>query len=222
MKYQAFIFDMDGTIINTIQDIGDSVNYSLQKHGFPLISYEECTSYLGDGSVKLIQRALHDENSPAFQEVFDTYYNYYMEHFCVKTKAYPHLIPALKYASSLGILLFVYTNKPQDIANIVLKHCFGDGLFEKLVGIPLGGKTKPSPDAFWEACKEYHLDYSRCAYFGDSVTDIKTAYNLGVKDIYSVLWGYQSEEKLRSVPIERKAYLKDPSEIEIVAQGLIL
>jgi phosphoglycolate phosphatase-like HAD superfamily hydrolase len=95
-------------------------------------------------------------------------------------------------------------------------------LFEKLVGIPLGGKTKPSPDAFWEACKEYHLDYSRCAYFGDSVTDIKTAYNLGVKDIYSVLWGYQSEEKLRSVPIERKAYLKDPSEIEIVAQGLIL
>ena len=191
--YQAFIFDMDGTIVSTIEDICDAVNHSLKKNGFPLISYEECTSYLGNGSVKLIQRAMHHQSEEHFQKVFDDYYHYYLNHFVVKTKPYEGLIDVLTFAKERGILLFIYTNKPEKIALEIERSLFPQGMFSRLVGIPLGGKTKPDPEAFIKACEEYHLDYSRCAYFGDSRTDILTAKNLNVHTTCSVLWGYEKE-----------------------------
>ena len=146
--YQAFIFDMDGTIVSTVEDICDAVNYSLIRHDFMPISYEECTTYLGNGSVKLIQRAMHHERQELFQSVFDTYYNYYLDHYQVKTKPYDGLLDALAYAKSKGVLLFIYTNKPEKIALEIEKNLFPKGTFEKMVGIPLGGVTKPDPVAF--------------------------------------------------------------------------
>ena len=78
-----------------------------------------------------------------------------------------------------------------------------------MVGIPLGGVTKPNPEAFIQAVKDYHLDYQKVAYFGDSTTDIQTAHNLNVKTICSVLWGYQTLEQLKEYPIQPNFYLRD-------------
>lgn len=218
---QAFVFDMDGTIVSTVEDIADSVNYSLKQHGFRTHSYEEMTTYLGNGSVLLIKRALGEENLSHFDEVFNTYYDYYLKNFCVKTKPYSGLIESLEYAKKKGILLFIYTNKPHDIAKEVERHCFPEGLFDKLVGIPLGGVTKPDPEAFFKATEEYHLDYSKVMYFGDSTTDIETAHNLGCSGIYSVLWGYNTEEQLKAYPIQPTCYLTKREEIKEVVNGLI-
>jgi phosphoglycolate phosphatase len=212
--YQAFIFDMDGTIVSTVEDICDAVNYSLIRHDFMPISYEECTTYLGNGSVKLIQRAMHHERQELFQSVFDTYYNYHLDHYQVQTKSYDGLLDALAYAKSKGVLLFIYTNKPEKIALEIEKNLFPKGTFEKMVGIPLGGVTKPDPVAFINAAKDYHIDYQKVAYFGDSTTDIQTAYNLKVRTICSVLWGYQSEEHLKSYSIQPDFYLRETKEIE--------
>ncbi len=212
--YQAFIFDMDGTIVSTVEDISDAVNYALIQHRLPTISYEECTSYLGNGSVKLIQRAMHHEKQELFQSVFDVYYAYYLEHYQVKTKPYDGLLDALAYAKSKGVLLFIYTNKPEKIALEIEKNLFPAGTFEKMVGIPLGGVTKPDPEAFFKAVEDYHLDYQKVAYFGDSTTDIQTAHNLKVKTICSVLWGYQSKEQLQSYSIQPDFYLQSTKEIE--------
>lgn len=217
---QAFIFDMDGTIVSTVYDIADSVNYALRKHGLKERSYEEITSYLGNGSVLLIKRALGEKELSHYDEVFRTYYDYYLTHFCIKTKPYSGLIEALEYAKSKGVLLFIYTNKPHEIAKEVMERCFPKGLFDKLVGIPLGGITKPDPTAFFQAVENYHLDYQRVAYFGDSTTDIQTAHNLHCGGMYSVLWGYDKKEKLLSYPIQPTCYLEKREEIKEIVDGV--
>ncbi len=218
---QALVFDMDGTIVSTVEDIADSVNYALKKHGLKTRSYEEVTTYLGNGSVLLIKRALGEEQLSYFDSVFQTYYDYYLTHFCVKTKPYSGLIEALEYAKSKGVLLFIYTNKPHDIAMEVMHRCFPQDLFNLLVGIPLGGVTKPDPEAFFKATGPYHLDFGKVMYFGDSTTDIMTAHNLGCGGTYSVLWGYDSEEKLKSYPLQPTAYLTSREEIRQVIDGTL-
>ncbi len=218
--YQAFVFDMDGTIVSSIEDIGDAVNYSLAFHHLPIHPMSDFPGYLGNGSVKLIQRALGKEHQDCFQKVFDTYYAYYLEHFCVKTHPYEGIVESLSCAKKEGILLFVYTNKPEKIALEVADKCFGKGFLDGLVGIPLGGKVKPDPEAFVErVMKPYHLDPKRCAYFGDSVTDILTARNLSIEKAYAVSWGYVPRERL----LESKPYrlLENPLQIKDVAQGLL-
>lgn len=221
IKPQAFIFDMDGTIVSTVEDIADSVNYALNYHHLPTHDYSEYPAYLGNGSAKLIQRALDEEYMNRFDEVFKTYYDHYLNNFCVKTGPYSGLIDSLEYAKKNGVLLFIYTNKPHDIAMEVMNKCFPIGLFDKLVGIPLGGVTKPNPEPFFAAVKDYHLDFNRTAYFGDSTTDIQTAHNLGCKGIYSVLWGYQSEEKIKSYNIQPTAYLTKREQIKDIVDGLL-
>ncbi len=212
-EFQAFVFDMDGTIVNTNEDICDAVNFSLEKHGLPTVSYKECESYLGNGSVMLIKRAMKGKKEDQFQSVFDVYYEYYLKHSMNKTKPYPGILESLQKAKEEGILLFVYTNKPEKIAQEIVDHVFPKGLFSKVVGVPLGGKTKPDPLPFIEQTKDAHLNFSKVAYYGDSVTDIQTAHNLGCGSIFSVLWGYQTKERLMDYPLQPTAYLDDPKEI---------
>lgn len=213
-KIQAFIFDMDGTIVETNQDICDAVNYSLKYHQLQEISYDECKGYLGNGSVKLIHRAMHFQHDEMFQSVFDVYYDYYLKNFVNKTKPYDGIVSSLEYAKQKGIKLFVYTNKPEKIASVIVNHLFGNDFFTKLVGIPLGGEVKPSVISFLNATKEFNLDYSKVYYFGDSTTDIETAYNLHVKKMISVLWGYQSKKILLSYSKKPDLLLENPFEIK--------
>ena len=220
--YQNFIFDLDGTLVDSIQDIANAVNYAFSIYSLPKRALEEFPDYLGDGSVNLIKRALKDicVSNEKFHEIFNTYYQYYMNHFVVKTHAYDGLWDALLQAKHNGIKLFVYSNKPDKIAKIVVSHCFPDGLFDKVVGIPLNGKVKPAPDAFFQETYSYSIDFSRTAYFGDSGTDIITAKNLNISNIYSVLWGYKSESFLRAFRPQPKGFLKNPSEIKRISMRL--
>jgi hypothetical protein len=214
----ALIFDMDGTIVDTLDDITDSVNFALRKHGLPEYNRQEICSFIGKGSNHLIDCAIQDKKE-LFDSVFQVYYNYYLDHFCVKTHPYDGIIDALTYAKEQGILLYIYTNKPHNIALEVMHRCFPKGLFDLLVGIPLNGIVKPDPNAFFEAVKEKRLDFNTVCYFGDSVTDIVTAHNLGCKGIYSVLWGFQSKEKLSSCQYQPTAFLSHPNEIKAVIDG---
>lgn len=218
--YQAFIFDRDGTIASTIEDIAASVNYSLELHHLKTHSIEERSAFIGNGSAKLIQRAIGKDHQDRYQIVFDDYYKHYSIHYKEKTHPYKGRIESLQYAKSKSILLFIYTNKPEAIALDVMKTYFGN-LFEKRVGIPLGGITKPDPASFLLQTRNYHLDFDKAAYFGDSVTDLQTAFNLKIKNRYSVLWGYQSKETLLSYPIQPKAFLTDPLQIKDVVDGKI-
>lgn len=217
----ALIFDMDGTIVETLSDITDSVNYALSQYHLPTHTNKEICSFIGHGSNHLIHCAIGEDHQDLFKEVFDTYYNYYIKNFCVKTHPYEGIIDSLTYAKEKGIPLYIYTNKPHDIAMEIMNLCFPHHLFRLLVGIPYNGVVKPDPHAFFEAVKEDHLDFTRACYFGDSVTDIITAHNLGCKGMYSVLWGFQSKEQLLKAPYRPTAFLVHPLEIKKVINGEI-
>lgn len=219
--YQAFVFDMDGTIVDSVNDIASSVNYALRLSNLPCRTREEYISFIGNGSVKLVQRALGKDHQDKYEKVFVDYYNYYKVHYDDTTKPFKGLIEALNYAKEKGILLFIYTNKPEKIAFDVADKSFGKNYFTKLVGIPLGGVVKPDPQAFFKATEEYHLDMKKVAYFGDSGTDILTATNLGTKNIYSVSWGYKTKEFLENFNPHPKAILNNPLEIKKVVDNLI-
>lgn len=217
---QAFIFDLDGTILETIQDIADSCNYSLALHNFKTHSYDEYKNYVGNGSIKLVERALGENNLSSFDIVFKDYYDYYLTNYCVKTKPYNGIIETLSKAKDKGIKLFVYTNKPSDIALAVIKKCFPKDFFEKVIGVS-GKDVKPNPIPFIKRTENYNLDFSKVMYFGDSTTDIQTAYNLNCCGIYSVLWGYQSKEKLSNFELKPTAFLSSPYEIEKIIDEII-
>lgn len=219
--YQFFVFDLDGTVLDTLVDMQVCVNRALMKYGLPQHSLEEYKGFIGNGSVKLIQRAIGNENQDKYAEVFDSYYNDYKTHFMDYTKPFEGIIESLDYAKKKGVLLFIYTNKPQAIATEVIDHCFRKGTFEKVIGIPLGGKTKPDPQAFFDQTKEYGLDFDKACYFGDSDTDILTAKNLGITNMYSVSWGYKTYEYLSNYPIHPKRILKNPYEIMKVVDNQI-
>lgn len=212
----ALIFDMDGTIVDTIEDMADAVNEALRRYSLPLHPVENYLKFIGDGSALLIKRALGEENLSRFQEVFDFYYQYYQTHFCIKTKAYPGLKETLTEAKERGIKLFVYTNKPCEIAKIVAEQTYGESFFDRVVGIPLGGKVKPDPEVFLKATEDEDIDFSEAMYFGDSVTDLYTAQNLGIEERYSVLWGYQNYKRLSACPVKPKKYLKNTEEFREV------
>lgn len=219
--YQAFVFDLDGTILDTVLDIQSAVNFALTKYSLPTHTREEIISYIGNGSNKMIQRALGPAHQDLFDPVFKTYYDRYDHYFMEKTKPFAGIVEALTYAKSQGIALFVYTNKPDRIAKNLIDHSFGTGFFTKVIGIPLGGIIKPDPKAYLDGIKEYGFDLDRQAYFGDSDTDIETAYNIGLSHIYSVSWGYKTKAFLESFRLKPTAILDDPLAIKDVVDGKI-
>lgn len=211
--YKAFVFDMDGTLVDTILDMMEAVNYALSQFSLPIHTKEEYVTYIGNGSAMLIKRALGEEHLDLFEPVFKTYYEYYNKNYTAFTKPYQGIVEALEYAKEHQIKLFVYTNKPEKIALEVANHCFGENYFDELIGIPLGGVVKPDPKAYWDRTEKYHIPFERQAYFGDSETDILTSYRIGIENMYSVAWGYKSKEFLENFTPKPKRILDDPLEI---------
>ena len=207
-KYDSLIFDLDGTLCDTLPNIMYSVNYALEKYNLPTHNIEEFKTYVGNGSIKLIERSIYPKNE-MFQKVFDLYMKIYLEDPIRYTKPYKGIKELLIKAKEKNIKLFVYTNKPQSLAIKVIYKCF-DNLFDKVVGITnKDEKIKPEPDLFINNTKEFNIDYHSSAYFGDSDVDILTGFNLKVREIYSVCWGYQTYNYLRTLKKQPTKYLKD-------------
>ena len=215
-------FDLDGTLVDTLPGIAQALNEALRASGVPF-SYtaKECELLIGRGTDVLVHRALAHLDEPSlFAEVKAAYLPRYEAFQVAGSKPYPGLKETLGKLKGEGHRLFVYTNKPENIAKEVSDHCFGKGFFDALVGIPLGGKVKPDPEAFQKVVMvPYGLDPRRCAYFGDSLTDIQTAHNLGIERMYAVSWGYVEKEKL----LKGRPYrlLERPEEIQDVVKGTI-
>ncbi len=214
-RYDSFIFDLDGTLCDTLPDIREACNYALQSFSLPTRELSEFPSFVGEGSIVMLKRALKDIilKDDEFKKLYDIYHHYYMTHSVVKTKAYKGMQEVLDKAKKANIKLFVYTNKPDDLAVEVINFCFKKNTFDKVVGIPYKGKTKPAPDTFLKETSSFDIDYSRFCYFGDSTTDIETAYNLHIPNIYSVLWGYSTKEQLSSFSLKATKQLERVDEI---------
>ena len=193
MKYKAVLFDMDGTLLDTLADMAAAVNHILSVHGYPLRTVEEVRACVGNGARKLMERALPpDVTGDAFEALLEEYRQWYEAHACVKTAPYPGVPAVLAALHRAGVRCAVVSNKP-DGATRELAARFLPGLpaFGQQDGIP----AKPAPDMVYHALAELGVEASAAAYVGDSEVDVALARNAGLP-LVAVSWGFRGREAL--------------------------
>lgn len=208
--YKLAVFDMDGTILDTLEDLKDSTNFALEKCGYPTRSYDEVRRFVGNGIRKLIERAVPEGLTvEQIDRVHEVFTEHYKVHCADKTKAYDGIKPLLEKLRASGVKTAVVSNKADYGVQELCKEYF-DGLFDYAVGEREGIRRKPAPDAVNEALRVLGIDKSEAVYIGDSDVDFETAKNAELSCI-SVLWGFRDEEFLR----EKGAtlFVRDPAEI---------
>lgn len=193
MKYKAVLFDMDGTLLDTLADMAAAVNHILSVHGYPLRTVEEVRAFVGNGARKLMERALPpDVTGDAFEALLEEYRQWYEAHACVKTAPYPGVSAVLAALHRAGVRCAVVSNKP-DGATRELAARFFPGLpaFGQQDGIP----AKPAPDMVYHALAELGVEASAAAYVGDSEVDVALARNAKLP-LVAVSWGFRGREAL--------------------------
>ena len=183
----TIIFDLDGTILNTIEDLKDSAKYALAQRGYPQRSLEEIRSFVGNGARRLIERAVPADGDVS--AVFDTFRAYYNANCQVKTKPYDGILEALR---KLGekYPMAVVSNKPDSAVKPLCAEYF-PGLYAR--GESTDCPRKPAPDMVFKAMETIGVE--RCVYVGDSEVDVLTARNAGVPCL-SVLWGFRDRAEI--------------------------
>lgn len=214
MAYRAAIFDMDGTILDTLADLHGSVNASLAWAGFPARTMEEVRSFVGNGAEMLIRRAVPaGTDEETILRVLDFYRPWYQAHARIETRPYPGLPEALGFLKARGMGLAVVSNKPDPAVKELAAHYF-PGLFGAAIGVKEGAAVKPAPDALLEAMALLGVTAGQTVYVGDSDVDIATAKNAGT-DCVSVAWGFRTEEYLLARGAARIVH--DPAELRSLA-----
>ena len=193
---KAVIFDLDGTLLNTIDDLGDSVNYVLKKHNYPTFSIEEYKYKVGNGMRKLIERSLPENkrNDETIEQILAEFMAYYSEHKMDKTAPYDNIEQLLKTLKQKGVKTAVVTNKAHISAKPLMDEVFPD-LFDAVIGQKEGVPTKPDPTSVFAVMKELGVSADECLYLGDSGVDMQTAKNAGIFGI-GVLWGFRKADEL--------------------------
>lgn len=195
MKYKAVIFDMDGTILDTLDDLTNAVNHCLKVHDFPLRDKCEVRCFVGNGIHKLIERAVPKETKPEkIESVYQDMLVYYQQHCDELTKPYSGIIELLKNLRENGYLTAVVSNKA-DTAVVALCEKYFSGLFDAAVGEKPGVDRKPAPDSVYAVLEKLGVEKEWVVYIGDSEVDIETAKNAGI-DCISVAWGFRDRDML--------------------------
>lgn len=196
MRYDTVIFDLDGTLLDTLDDLTDGVNHALREFGFQEATREEIRARLGYGSGYLIASSVPGgKDCPVYQQVFDCYFAYYRAHSADKTRPYPGIPELLRELGRRGVRCAIVSNKPH-LATLDLAEKYFKGLVATAVGDQPGVvERKPAPDTVWAAMREFGGTGERSVYVGDSEVDIRTARNAGI-DCVSVDWGFRTREQL--------------------------
>lgn len=185
----GILFDLDGTLLDTLEDLADSVNYALAQHGHPARTLEEIRRFVGNGAAMLAKLATPEGED--YEQVLRTFQSYYKTHCQVKTGPYAGVLEALREIRA-EYPVAVVSNKPDPAVKTLCDDYF-DGVFA--LGERADCPRKPAPDMLYKAMENLGVD--RAVYVGDSEVDVLTAKNAGMPCI-SVLWGFRDEEEIRS------------------------
>lgn len=205
-----FIFDLDGTLLNTLKDLAASTNYALRSAGMPEHSVEDVRRFVGNGVKKLMERAIPQGlENPKFDETYATFRKHYLEHSLDTTKPYDGIPEVLAELKRRGKKLAIVSNKFYAATQELAKHFFPETI-QVAIGERENIRKKPAPDTVLEAMRQLGVGKEGTVYIGDSDVDIDTAKNVGVPCI-SVLWGFRDKDFL----IEHGAthLIKEPKEL---------
>ncbi len=195
---KACIFDLDGTLTNTLRAIAHFGNMALGAYGMAPIETEDYKMYVGDGRDKLIHRILnvHNADTPEmFEKVRDVYDENYEKDYLYDTDAYDGIQELLGELRKKGIKLAVCSNKPDNVVHFVTDNIFGKDFFDCVMGVVDGKPTKPNPYSALKICEELGVKSEECLFLGDTNVDIFTAKNASMTSV-GVLWGFRGRTEL--------------------------
>ena len=197
--YNTVIFDLDGTLLNTIDDLADAVNYVQEKYGNEKHSVDLVRQHVGNGIRKLIVRSVPmGEQNPRFEEIFECFKNYYQSHCQIKTTAYPGIMELLKSLHDHGVKMAIVSNKAHSAVEELNEIYFKDYISVAIGENEAAGiQKKPAPDSVNLALKQLNSRKSETVYVGDSEVDYKTAVNSELECVLCS-WGFRDRELLES------------------------
>ena len=217
MKYKAIIFDLDGTLLNSLVDIADSVNIVLKKYNLPTHPIDDYKLMVGKGIKSLVEEALpNNVNQSDFDKYFAEVTQVYENNQINKTQPYSGIIDMLKALEDNGTIINILSNKPIDFTKMVVSHFLGEINFKYVIGARKGVPQKPNPISVFEIIEGLELDKSEVLYVGDTGTDMKTAENAGLSSV-GVLWGFRGLEELMENGAEY--IIEEPSKIVSIVEG---
>lgn len=194
--YKIIIFDMDGTVLDTLEDLTDSINAVIPKYGFNTKTVDEIRSFVGNGLTVLLKKATENKlNNEKLSEISKEFAQYYDTHCMIKTRPYAGIINTVKELKKAGYITALVSNKRDSAVQILCRKMFPD-CFDFALGEKAGIERKPSAEPIDFVLNKYSLKASDAVYIGDSEVDIKTALNSGT-DIICVTWGFRDEDFLR-------------------------
>lgn len=209
-KYKTILFDMDGTVLDTLEDLKDAVNYVLRAYGEPEHDIEAIRRFVGNGMKMLMTRAIPGgQQNPTFEKQFKEYQEYYPPHSRIKTKPYDGIVEFMEECKRQGVKVGIVSNKQQPAVTELAEYYF-PGLIQAAIGDGEGRRVKPAKDAPMEALKRLDADAETTLYVGDSDVDGETAQNAGL-DCVLVTWGFRGKDVLEKY--EHVAIIDSPKEL---------
>ena len=195
MKYDAIFFDLDGTVVDSLQDIVDAVNHTMRHFNLPERTADALKPHLGWGVGHLMHAILPGFSEVQTEEILAHYRPYYALHAGDRSRPFDGILPMMARLKAEGLPLAILSNKP-DAAVQPLAERYFSGLVSLAVGEIEGVRRKPEPDMVVSAARRLGLPLGRCLYVGDSEVDVDTAANAGI-DCVCVTWGFRTREQLR-------------------------
>ena len=197
IRYKIVVFDLDGTLVNSLTDLANAVNKGLEKASLPTHSVDAYKKFIGNGREMLVKRAMGDfgENQELFQVVHSTFDEEYKIHCNDNTTAYDGCDELLKKLANAGVKIGILSNKPDEFVADILKKVYPDVMFDMAWGKKQDMPTKPDKTSLLKMLEIAGISKENCLYIGDSDVDVLTAQNAEV-DMLGVDWGFQDKEKL--------------------------
>lgn len=210
MKYNTYIFDLDGTLLDTLQDLANAVNHAMREMNYPERTVDEVRRFIGNGIRMLIKRAAPQGISVEdYEKTLAVFTAYYLDHIADFTKPYDGIAEVIETLKSKGCKVAVVSNKADEAAKKVVKDYFGD-IFDMVVGKMDRFPSKPEPDSVLYVIETLGADKDKCIYSGDSEVDVQTAHNAGLPCV-GVTWGNRDVSELIAAGAEYIA--EKPNEI---------
>lgn len=204
MSIKCILFDLDGTLANTLGDIAVNLNRALAKNSFPTHDEKKVISFINNGAVRLVKSAMPKEHTEEeFLSTFNDYQNFYLNNLVEKTYLYDGIEELIKNLKSEGFLLGVVTNKPDTHAQPIVSHFFKN-TFDYVCGSKEGYAKKPDADVIKRAANALNCDISQMVLVGDSSVDVQTAKNAGIISI-GVLYGFAQEQSFKDISPDHTA-----------------
>ena len=189
------IFDLDGTLIDSLEDLANSTNEVLYKHGFPTHELHKYNYFIGNGVKKLIYRSLPEDKKDLVDECLKEFYEVYEQRCLECTYCFDGIVELLQYLKSIDVKMAVVTNKPDYLAKKICNHYFKD-IFIDVIGNREDFPLKPDPLSTMSVLEQFDLSNEECVFIGDSNVDIYTGLNAKMETI-GVTWGFRTFEELK-------------------------